>query len=156
VGRRKPKVFVYCAVHGPEKKMLRSQAHSHHIIMRARGGTDRTQVFLCPDCHTTIHRLIEAEEAGNTGDVVGLLEMYTDEQAKILVDIARKGHESLDSPESAERVLAVRLPAKAVEELRRLCLGKRIKGRQIGVSRFARMILLSHLARHGFDFSNNP
>jgi len=150
--RRKPKTFVSCFVHGSEKRMLRSQAHSHHVIMQARGGTDHSQVYLCPDCHTTIHRLIEAEEQGNKGDMVSLLEMYTDDQARRLLELAREGHKTIEAEDSVERLISVKLPAKAVEALKRLCAGKKIRNRQIGVSRYASMIILSHLARNGVEF----
>lgn len=148
---KKNKVYVTCYIHGDEKVMLRSQAQSHHVVMRARGGENFSQVFLCPDCHTTLHRIIEAEESNQPGEVAALLEFYEDHHARKLLELAHMGHQHLPSEDSGDRVISLKLPSQAIEEIKKMIAGKRINNRQVGVSRYLRMIVLSHLARHGVE-----
>lgn len=141
-----------CKQHKPRKL-----AHEHHKIPRAAGGKDSKDnlCYLCPTCHDNLHRFAEMMTGGKANDAVDLanLEYPAPAPRQRSMELAKLVAQSFASPGLAPDdsvTISVSLPRELVNRLRVLASehpGE--KGRQLGVPKFAGMVLTQYLIRKG-------
>ncbi len=64
-------MYVTCHVHH-DKRLPRKLAHSHHVNPRLAQGSDDSEnlIWLCPDCHHTIHQIATMLAHGRAGEAI--------------------------------------------------------------------------------------